>query len=72
MRQETRCQCGWVGYPRHLDAHIRVEHHVGDPPPKRPGFRAALDHCKRSAGHGLTFRTCDAPECVAYWDAAGR
>jgi hypothetical protein len=69
---EAHCQCGWVGHPRQLDAHIRLDHRVGEPPPKRPGFRAALDHHKRSAGHGLTFKDCQAAECLAYWDAVGR
>jgi hypothetical protein len=33
---EAHCQCGWVGHPRQLDAHIRLDHRVGEPPRSAP------------------------------------
>jgi hypothetical protein len=66
------CPCGWAGTAVELDHHLRIDHHIGEPPGRRPGFRAALDAHKRGLGHGLTFASCDAPACVDYWAAVGR
>lgn len=73
MSNLTRCQCGQDCTPMELAVHTVFHREAaGDAPVRLPGFRAALDAHIKEPGHGLTFRSCEAPACLAYWAAVGR